>query len=64
MSGRLYLLGAMVMGMVFLWLGVRLASFKLPLTSGQSKRRARQLLLGTVLYLPLLFALMMLNVAR
>ncbi len=64
MSGMLYLVTAVLMGVLFLWLGVRLASFKQPLTSGHSKRRARQLLLGTVLYLPLLFALMMLNIAR
>ncbi len=61
MSGWLYFVGAIVMGAVFLYYGVRLAMFKQPLTSGHSKRRARQLLLATVFYLPLLFALMMLN---
>jgi hypothetical protein len=40
---------------------MRLATFNQPLTSGHSKRRAQQLLLATVFYLPLLFALMMLN---
>jgi heme o synthase len=62
-SGLIYLAGAIVMGGVFLWFGFRLAAFKQPLTSGHSKRRARQLLLATVFYLPLLFALMMLNAA-
>jgi protoheme IX farnesyltransferase len=61
MSGPIYLAGAIVMGGIFLWFGIRLAAFKQPLTSAHSKRRARQLLLATVLYLPLLFALMMLN---
>lgn len=61
MSGTVYLFGAAVMGMIFFYFGVRLAAFKQPLTSGHSKRRARQLLLATVFYLPLLFALMMLN---
>lgn len=61
MSGWIYLAGAVVMGLVFLWFGVRLAAFPQPVTSGHSKLRARQLLLATVFYLPLLFALMMLN---
>jgi protoheme IX farnesyltransferase len=61
MSGLPYLAGAIVMGGILLWFGIRLAAFKQPLTSGHSKRRARQLLLATVFYLPLLFALMMLN---
>ena len=61
MSGLIYLAGALIMGAIFLWFGIRLAAFKQPLSSGHSKRRARQLLLATVFYLPLLFALMMLN---
>ncbi len=61
MSGFAYLAGATLMGIAFLWFGLRLAIFRQPLTSGQSKRRARHLLLASVFYLPLLFALMMLN---
>ena len=61
MSGWLYFAGAIVLGAAFLYYGVRLANFKQPLTSGHSKRRARQLLLASVFYLPLLFALMTLN---
>ena len=64
MSGLIYLAGAVVMGGIFLWFGIRLAAFGQPVTSGHSKRRARQLLLATVFYLPLLFALMMLNAVR
>ncbi len=61
MSGRIYLVGAVIMGMLFLWAGVRLAASPYPPASGQSKLRARRLLQATVFYLPLLFALMMLN---
>ncbi len=64
MSGIVYLSGAIIMGVTFLGFGLRLAGFPQPLTSGHSKRRARQLLLATVFYLPLLFALMMLNAVR
>ena len=63
MSGRVYLWGALVLGLAMLWCGLRLATFKKPIESGPSKQRARQLLQATVFYLPLLFALMMLNVA-
>ena len=61
MSGMIYLAGAAAMGAVFLWFGIRLATFQQPLDTGHSKARARHLLLATVFYLPLLFTLMMLN---
>jgi protoheme IX farnesyltransferase len=61
MSGRLYLLGAVVMSSALLYFGVRLATFKLAPDTARSKQRARHLLQATVFYLPLLFALMMLN---
>jgi heme o synthase len=64
MSGRIYLLGAIVLGLGMLYFGVRLAFLNLPLTSAVSKMRARQVLQATVIYLPLLFALMMGNSAR
>ena len=63
MAGRVYLAGALLLGAAFLWAGVRLAALRLPATSAHSKPRARQLLQASVLYLPLLFALMMLNAA-
>jgi len=44
-----------------LYFGVRLATFELAPSTARSKQRARQLLQATVLYLPLLFALMMIN---
>ncbi len=63
MSGRTYFVGALVLGMAFLWTGVRLAWLGLPPSSAKSKQRARQVLIASVFYLPLLFALMMLNAA-
>jgi len=61
MSGELYLAGALVLGIALLYFGWRLASLKVASNTARSKKRARQLLQATVLYLPLLFALMMLN---
>lgn len=62
MAGRLYLFGSLLLGLALLYFGWRLASRKLPATAPHSKAPARHLLRATVLYLPLLFALMMLNV--
>jgi protoheme IX farnesyltransferase len=61
MSGRLYLAGALVLGIALLYFGWRLATLNVAPQTARSKQRARQLLQATVLYLPLLFALMMLN---
>jgi protoheme IX farnesyltransferase len=62
MSGRVYLAGALVLGLAFFWFVFRLARTNLPTTSLASKRLARQLLQASVIYLPLLFALMMIDV--
>lgn len=62
MTGRIYLFGALLLGVALLFAGWRLASKKLPANAPLSKAPARQLLQATVLYLPLLFALMMMNV--
>jgi heme o synthase len=64
MTGKIYLFGALVLGLGFLWFVFRLARTKLPTTSPDSRLFARQLLQASVIYLPLLFALMMLNVVR
>jgi len=64
MTGRIYLFGALILGLGFLWFVVRLARTKLPTTSPDSRLFARQLLQASVIYLPLLFALMMLNVVH
>jgi len=64
MAGRIYLVGAVVLGFALLYFGIRLAFLKLPLASAPSKLRARHVLQATVIYLPLLFALMMSNSVR
>jgi protoheme IX farnesyltransferase len=64
MAGRIYFVGAIVLGFALLYVGARLAFLNMPLASAPSKMRARQVLQATVIYLPLLFALMMSNVVR
>ncbi len=54
MSGRIYLAGAALLGLLFLYSSLR-AAFSM------SRQQARRLLLASVLYLPLLFLLMVLN---
>ncbi len=54
MTGRIYLVGAAVLGLLFLYSSLR-AAFSM------SRQHARRLLLASVLYLPLLFILMVLN---
>jgi heme o synthase len=61
MSGWIYFGGALLLGVCLFYVGVRLATFKMAPDTPRSKQRARQLLQATVFYLPLLFALMMLN---
>jgi protoheme IX farnesyltransferase len=64
MAGRIYLVGAVVLGLALLYFGIHLTLLNLPLASAKSKMRARHLLQATVIYLPLLFALMMGNAVR
>jgi protoheme IX farnesyltransferase len=61
MAGRVYLLGAIVLGIGFFWFGWRLVAGQLPPGKAESRRLARHLLQASVMYLPALFALMMLN---
>jgi heme o synthase len=61
MAGRAYFIGAIILGVGYLYFGVRLAMLKLPATSAQSKKEARQLLQASVIYLPLLWLLMMID---
>jgi protoheme IX farnesyltransferase len=61
MSGRAYLIGALLLDAALLYVGGRLITLRAPLSAPRSKQRARQLLQATVLYLPLLFVLMMLS---
>lgn len=61
MAGKIYLVGAVALGLAMLYFGIRLAFLNLPLAAARSKMRARHVLQATVIYLPLLFALMMSN---
>lgn len=53
-SGRIYFVGAVVLGLLFLYSGIRAAL-------SQSRQEAKRLLLASVFYLPLLFGLMVIN---
>ena len=53
-AGRFYFVAALLLGLAFLAVGVRAALTK-------SNQHARQLLLASVLYLPLLFGVMVIN---
>jgi protoheme IX farnesyltransferase len=64
MAGKIYLVGAIFLGFAMLYFGIRLAFLNLPLATAPSKMRARHVLQATVIYLPLLFALMMGNSVR
>ena len=61
MTGWTYFFGALTLGGVLLWFSLRMWTMKLTPLAASSKPRARQLLQASVIYLPLLFALMMFN---
>jgi protoheme IX farnesyltransferase len=61
MAGWTYLVGAIVLGIAYLFCGLRLALLRLPPTAAHSKKEARELLQASIAYLPLLFGLLMLN---
>jgi protoheme IX farnesyltransferase len=63
MTGWLYLAGAIVLSLGYFWFGLRLRRLDLPPYAPESKKPARQLLQASVIYLPLLFALMMFTAA-
>jgi len=54
MSGRVYLAGASILGLWFLYSGVRVALER-------SLKNARRVLMASVVYLPLLYGLMLLD---
>jgi len=54
MSGRIYLVGALLLGLWFLYSGLRVAAERTAL-------RARGVLLASVLYLPLIYGLMLID---
>jgi protoheme IX farnesyltransferase len=61
-AGNTYLIGAVILSAAYLWFGLRLRSLGLAPVANESKPAARRLLQASVLYLPLLFALLMLSV--
>jgi protoheme IX farnesyltransferase len=61
MAGRVYLVGAVLLGAALFRVSLGMAHPKLAATAAASKPPARRLLRATILYLPLLFALMMAN---
>ena len=62
MSGRVYLVGAVLMGAMLFRVSMGMAMPALPATAAASKPHARRLLQATIFYLPALLALMMANV--
>jgi heme o synthase len=61
MAGRIYLVGAVLMGAALFRVSMGMAYPRLPATAAASKPMARRLLQATIFYLPALFALMMAN---
>jgi heme o synthase len=61
MAGRVYLVGAVLMGAMLFRFSMGMALPQLPATAAASKPHARRLLQATIFYLPALFALMMVN---
>src|SRR5271169_195442 len=61
MAGRVYLVGAVLLGAALLRFSCGMAMPQLPATAAASKPSARRLLQATIIYLPALFALMMAN---
>jgi len=65
MAGRVYLVGAILMGAALFRVSMGMVSTpQLPATAAASKPSARRLLQATIIYLPALFALMMVNAGR
>jgi protoheme IX farnesyltransferase len=64
MAGRVYLVGAVLMGAMLFRVSMGMTAGQLPATAAASKPPARRLLRATILYLPALFALMMVNAGR
>jgi len=54
MTGRIYFIGALILGLVYLYSGIRVAL-------DRTLARARAVLLTSVLYLPLIYSLMLLD---
>ena len=61
MTGRIYLGGAVVLGLTYIFFSARMTCTGLPVANSKSRDYARQLFRCSILYLPLLFVLMMSN---
>ena len=61
MAGWTYFMGAVLLSLGMFWFSLRMWTMKLAPLAPESKIRARQVLQASVVYLPLLFALMMVN---
>jgi protoheme IX farnesyltransferase len=59
MVSRTYLVGALVLSLAFLFFGIRFARVLSGLPQPDSRKLARELLRASIIYLPILFALMM-----
>lgn len=57
MTGSIYMVGAILLGLLFLYAGIRVSL-------DRTKLRARKVLLASVVYLPVLYALMVLDPVR
>jgi heme o synthase len=64
MAGRWYFAGAVLMGAALFRMSMGMAMPQLPATASASKPPARRLLRATIIYLPVLFGLMMVNAIR
>jgi heme o synthase len=64
MAGWWYFVGAMLMGAALFRMSMGMAKPQLPATASASKPPARRLLRATIIYLPMLFGLMMINAIR
>lgn len=60
-AGRIYFVAALILGGFMFWASLRMVTMRLAPSAPQSKKYARQLLLASVTYLPLLFVVMMLD---
>lgn len=64
MTTSVYFVAAIALGLAFLFYSFRLTSSGLPASNPASKTHARQLLRASVMYLPALFAFMMISARR
>ena len=61
MTGRIYLVTAVLLGLVYLAYTIRFARITRALTTANRASYARELLRASVIHLPLLLTVMMLN---